>query len=740
MEEPKSNRDKLDYLLTIGELDEEAIKHVKASLRLSSLLHLFSMSEETLFKSAIKEGVFGIADAVAVLSLKAWVMHSRSQHGGKLPSKWLEEMTQEHYEEFIMLRADQDEKAVTSMDKSTFTDEIEQPRSMGISSPRMSDYPTFSGKMDDWYEFKDQFEGTAQGQGMGLVVQEQKDTDILDSASFKKHSTFIYSVLKWNCAKGTAAVKIRKFSDSNDGYRAWIAMKQYYESHGSVEQYVSDCMTELSKLKLDYNTHSGYEKYVSDFETLCLRLDEAKDPLSDVQKKVRFLSGINDRDYNEIVTLCRHAKNMDFDETVREVRSEAKAKGKLKMNKINRQVNMSMSEVNNNAANNSNYKNNMLPPALWEKMNPEQRRTYMKGRNSGPRDYGMQYSKSETSAPKEPDESPSVNTYDQKEEPRPSGNIWRTAPKKPRSSSTLRTVRPSVNKGNVGEMNKKGKLPNGEHNKKIKNLATAKYNKNNKKKSGSSTSTKMLMAKGQSIEAEQVVPPLKEVGRDVCEDFMNQEDDEVDLVTWWTEKQEAYKDKENKTQNVANVATTSNTSQVHVIKVNEEDKTLIGQGFEELKAKRCDSKMAASKNNELTDSSTKRTITINIGDITVTIAGLPSTGEVNVGLNVSANETCGFKANKSVLAIGGNSTDESMTSTFGKGGKSSTSSVTTHTTTTNQATIIEDYAEKTASGTMRGKLVFEKNDHHGDDKNENVTESSLENCKNSLFQNALLSR
>ena len=71
MEEPKNNKERLDYLLKIGDLDEEAVKHVKTTMRLSSLLHLFSMNENILYKNAIKEEVFGIADAVTILSLKA---------------------------------------------------------------------------------------------------------------------------------------------------------------------------------------------------------------------------------------------------------------------------------------------------------------------------------------------------------------------------------------------------------------------------------------------------------------------------------------------------------------------------------------------------------------------------------------------------------------------------------------------------------------------------------------------
>ena len=479
MEEPKNNKERLDDLLKIGDLDEEAVKHVKMTMRLSSLLHLFSMNENILYKNAIKEEVFGLADAVTILSLKAWLVHTRKESGGKLPSKWLKEMTQEHFEEFVMSRVDEEDKATTSTAGQTTTD----TKVTGTSSPRMSDYPYFSGKMDDWYEFKDQFEGTAQGQGMGIVLQDYKDDDpVLDDEAFKKHSAFIYSVLKRNCAKGTAAVKVRKFSEDNDGHRAWVAMKQYYESHGSVEQYVADCMTELAKLKLDYNSHMGFEKYVSDFETLCLRLEEAKDPLSDIQKKTRFLAGFNDRDYNEIVTICRHAKDMSFDETVREVRSEAKAKGKLKNNKPTRQANNSRSDGDEKETNRkSKFKKNKdgyLPPELWAKMTPEQRTTYLNGKKNGAREFGMQYSKGEEkNAQSKPDESTAnFNTAEQvKEEPRPSGNIWRSTPKT-KMVASMKTVRLTANRNITGTT---GQAPRftGRKNK-VKKMAMAKKIRN----------------------------------------------------------------------------------------------------------------------------------------------------------------------------------------------------------------------------------------------------------------------
>jgi hypothetical protein len=172
-------------------------------------------------------------------------------------------------------------------------------------------------------------------------------------------------------------------------------------------------------------------------------------------------------------------------------------------------------------------------------------------------------------------------------------------------------------------------------------------------------------------------------------------------------------DEEKKTLMMANMAAKSTTSDDCIIEANDEDKTLVGQDFKELEAKRCDSNKAASKNEEMTVSGMTRTITIKIQDMTITIAGLPSTGEVTVGLQLAASKTSEFKANESVLTIEDTNMDEKVTSASSQG-RYSTDGVTTHYTIQKQATIIGDYAEKAASETVKGKKEVEKEGHHGD--------------------------
>jgi hypothetical protein len=330
MAEPKNNKEKLTYLLKVGEIEEATIEHLAKAIRLNSLLHMTHVTEESL-KDAFKEDVFGSMEAETILTLKAWIDYVRSTNNNQIPTPWVETFTAEKFFDFASDRPDKTDQVtpdVVTSGASTVK------HTVTLGNPKMSDYPTFSGKMEDWYQFKDQFEGTAQGQGLGWVLEEHTEkSDTLRDDTFKANSAFIYSVLKRNCAKGNAAVKIRKFANEANGYEAWRNLKNYYESHGSIDQYVADCTNEIYKLKLEWNSQAGFERYVSEFETLCLRLEEAKNPLTEIQKKTRFLSGINDKDYNEIIAICHHDDSLDFEATVRKVRSEAKAKGKLRGNK-----------------------------------------------------------------------------------------------------------------------------------------------------------------------------------------------------------------------------------------------------------------------------------------------------------------------------------------------------------------------------------------------------------------------
>ncbi len=127
-----------------------------------------------------------------------------------------------------------------------------------------------------------------------------------DQLKFEKLNQFLFSALMKSCAGGTAASKIRKFIEQQDGQAAWNTLKDYYENEGNQEEYISDLTTQLANLHLEYNSHGGIDKYISDFENIVVKLEEAGEDLGDAFLKTTFIKGIHDKDYMHIKSMCHH--------------------------------------------------------------------------------------------------------------------------------------------------------------------------------------------------------------------------------------------------------------------------------------------------------------------------------------------------------------------------------------------------------------------------------------------------
>jgi hypothetical protein len=204
--------------------------------------------------------------------------------------------------------------------------------------------------------------------------------------------------------------------------------------------------------------------------------------LADIQKKTRFIEGILDKDYNAVTAICRHDTGVDFEETVRRVRTEAKSKGKLKVNKIVRQANTYSNkpspkgQVKGNGhfkkknttfktRRKANYTNNKgsddqngnetqslgLPREVWNKMNQRQKELYSDARDKkegyqGNQGYGKQYTKANNAHQNAGDKED--NGGANKDNAKPSGNIWRTNPKA-RVASMMSRVIPSNKKQKI---------------------------------------------------------------------------------------------------------------------------------------------------------------------------------------------------------------------------------------------------------------------------------------------------
>ena len=167
------------------------------------------------------------------------------------------------------------------------------------ASIKIGDYPKFNGKIGDWPNFETEFTATAEIQGMGKVLKENEEHDkkFSTDVKYKKTCATLYSILKRSCARGDGLPKITVYENEQDGYKAWRALYNHYYGKGNVKAYANQCLTEITKLKLEYNSPGGMEHYISKHQRLNQKLDKAKRPLTDEQKTTFFLSGIKDRAY-----------------------------------------------------------------------------------------------------------------------------------------------------------------------------------------------------------------------------------------------------------------------------------------------------------------------------------------------------------------------------------------------------------------------------------------------------------
>ena len=158
-------------------------------------------------------------------------------------------------------------------------------------------------------------------------------------------------------------------------------------------------------LRLEYNTPGGMEKYISEFERLLDMLNNAEQPLDEDKKHTIFLEGIVDRDYDAVKDICM---KYDYEETVLTLRNKSVELGKSTNPRNNRrnanqQQNPGGSndceagnDENNN--NNSTYDSGRLPPEVWNRMSPANRKFWIDSRrkarnanNNEPESYGLQY-------------------------------------------------------------------------------------------------------------------------------------------------------------------------------------------------------------------------------------------------------------------------------------------------------------------------------------------------------------
>jgi hypothetical protein len=227
-------------------------------------------------------------------------------------------------------------------------------------SIKMSDFPTFNGKMSQWLTFHTEFTSAARIYQMGDLLKENPahKTQLLSDSTYKESCELLYNLLNKAYARGDAHSKIKKYESTTDGYAAWHELVKYYFAKGNIEAYATNNISDMTKLRLDYNTPGGMEHYISRFEEAVNNLEEINQPMSEILKKTFFLQGIKDPYYRSIKTVCE-AESHDLDKCISELRRVGLQQVHGNNENNRRRANNARREMPNRPNNRSNtYRNN----------------------------------------------------------------------------------------------------------------------------------------------------------------------------------------------------------------------------------------------------------------------------------------------------------------------------------------------------------------------------------------------
>ena len=422
------------------------------------------------------------ADSNSVMELTDWVaidklrfsMKNFNALEGTLPSS-TKEWTSEFTADVIDYYGHKEQPTVTYQKASTGTGtQVTSTTSQGFTKTmtvKLADYPTFSGKTDDWFTYKQQFEATARIAGLGDTMNIVNETAHVNKRNsdpvYDRDVRKLYDILQMKNAKGGAITKIETFANTQDGTLAWNALKEYYDLDGNKYLYASKCIHKILKNELHYNTVGGMDTYIKNFEHEVNQLDKAGTTLDDLLKKIFFLNGIKDVEFAPTKDLCA---NKTLAETIFRMRNKSqeirmsnslrRGTGRNSVRKYNQKQTTKRTSFHASMQDKSSTGDTMrLNDKAWQYMTSDQRKHWNQSRaKSGKEDNkknvqrqystGKEHRKSnlKIASPNESNDKPSKEKTGQdevqivdppqakKKTKSPStysaGNLWKDAPRK----------------------------------------------------------------------------------------------------------------------------------------------------------------------------------------------------------------------------------------------------------------------------------------------------------------------
>ena len=179
------------------------------------------------------------------------------------------------------------------------------------SAPRqimkLSDFPSFNGKMVNWATFHMEFTSVARIYKMGklLTTDTLHQNKFATDQDYKDKCETLFHLLNKSCAHGDAHSKVKKHEVTMDRYLAWQDLVNFYFTKGNVDAYVTTNIAKIVKLQLEFNTAGGMEHYIVKFKEYVTNLEEVGQPISNLLKHMFFLNGIKDPYYKPVMTVCK---------------------------------------------------------------------------------------------------------------------------------------------------------------------------------------------------------------------------------------------------------------------------------------------------------------------------------------------------------------------------------------------------------------------------------------------------
>jgi hypothetical protein len=297
------------------ELTEEAVEYLVNKNKFDTVRKLSGITDKYLTK-LVESGEIMPPDSLQLMVFREWYINQRTPPNLLPPTLalWRETLTAESFDNFKFKNDPNPPIPVIST----------SPTAKPAISIKLADYPYFNGKMDSWTAFKQSFTATVILTDFAPLLNVTDLSEHQQKMSTDQDYSMIvrsfFGILMNRTATGLAASKVTRHAKDQDGVLAWNELMRYYDMGGNLEAYASQKFKELTSLEYRGNAHGGFDAYINRFESICLELERSEQKLSDSIKKIYFLNGIQNPDFDPIKD---HVSNMNLQQTIIEIRRKA---------------------------------------------------------------------------------------------------------------------------------------------------------------------------------------------------------------------------------------------------------------------------------------------------------------------------------------------------------------------------------------------------------------------------------